>query len=98
MTDVRDAPATPRDHVVDEPRRGHLGLSISVASFAAAIFGLSLAAVNWAPRQLPTAVWWPAAGFAVAIVAKYWSRRVVLVAASDTTVVEGSVSIRVSGG
>jgi diguanylate cyclase (GGDEF)-like protein/PAS domain S-box-containing protein len=36
-------------------------------------------AVEWAPKQLNTAVWWPAAGFSVAIVAKYWSHRTKLI-------------------
>jgi diguanylate cyclase (GGDEF)-like protein/PAS domain S-box-containing protein len=55
------------------------GLFVNAALFAVAVFGLSLAAVAWAPKQLNTAVWWPAAGFSVAIVAKYWARRTMLI-------------------
>jgi diguanylate cyclase (GGDEF)-like protein len=62
-----------------EIQRDRLGLAANVGLFAAAVFGLSLAAVSWGPRQLDTAVWWPAAGLSVAVVAKYWSHRSVLI-------------------
>ena len=63
------------EHLIEPQQRARLGLAVNVALFAVAVFGLSFAAVAWAPKQLDTAVWWPAAGFSVAVVAKYWSRR-----------------------
>ena len=67
---------------------------LGIGLFALAIFGLSLVAVAWAPQRLSTAVWWPAAGLSVAIVAKYWRDRrwlivVVMVASAAANVVGG---------
>lgn len=67
---------------------------LGIGLFALAIFGLSLVAVAWAPKRLSTAVWWPAAGLSVAIVAKYrrdrrWLILVVMVASAAANVVGG---------
>ena len=44
-----------------------------------AVFGLSYVAVVLAPDRLATAVWWPAAGLSVAVVARHWRFRTWLV-------------------
>jgi diguanylate cyclase (GGDEF)-like protein/PAS domain S-box-containing protein len=72
----------------------HRHVIVGVALFATAVFGLSLLAVEWAPEHLSTAVWWPAAGLSVAIVARYWSNRrwligVVIVASGLANLVGG---------
>ncbi len=67
---------------------------MNIALFAVAVFGLSYAAVAWSPIQLDTAVWWPAAGFSVAVVARYRSCRTVLV----VVVIVASGLANVAGG
>jgi diguanylate cyclase (GGDEF)-like protein/PAS domain S-box-containing protein len=67
------------DELLLASRRDRLGLLFGVGLFAAAVAGLSLVAVVWAPERLDTAVWWPAAGLSVAIVARYWSHRRLLI-------------------
>ena len=59
------------------PTRGARPLQVGL--FAAAVFGLGFAAVEWGLHGLSTAVWWPAAGLSVAVVAKFWSHRTLLV-------------------
>ncbi len=55
--------------------RRPVGFWPGIGLFAVAVFGLSYVAVVLAPERLATAVWWPAAGLSVAVVAKHWRYR-----------------------
>lgn len=96
-TDAWCLPATTRGPGSEQPitsRGSRRGLSFNIGLFALAVFWLSFAAVAWAPEQLSTAVWWPAAGLSVAITAKYWRHRTWLIG----TVVVASGIANVLGG